>query len=125
MLHIYSHAGNFGVLWYQYRSLSHLSSSRTLPPPPPPPPPPPMTLAPSPSNSSRNTLEISDDEIDDLYNDISINGGYIPQHTPFTTSTLTNEFPLNSPVKCAANTRSGLPCRLYANPGSKFCHRHK
>ena len=80
-------------------------------------PPPPST------NSSNHTIDISDNEIDDILNDRGVFKD-IPNSTPVTTMTYTG-IGVEEFSKCQGNTRTGLPCRLTATSGSPYCFRHK
>ncbi len=74
--------------------------------------PPPSTS----TNSSIHTIDISDNEIDDILNDrVTPISTMVPTTMPGIIEEYSN---------CLGHTRSGLPCRLTTTPGSKYCYRH-
>ena len=122
--------GDWGKQWYGHFKQTNTARPLSLSTKP-------RTISPVPTLTTNNSQEISDDELDDLYKDITSNGGYVPKFpppsTPIPTSTLTphKDHTPNSTSssflgnqKCAAMTRNGLPCRLNANVNSPYCHRH-
>lgn len=89
------------------------------------------------TESSRHTIDISDDEVNDLVADINQNGGYLPNTNVAPTDITPNKSRYTPPLhssstpgieefsKCMGITRNGLPCRLGVSPGSPYCFRHR
>ena len=86
------------------------------------------------TNSSRHTVDISDDEINDLMTDNAAHGGGdFCNSTPVTDHTHSllsaggvEDFSCSvTSGKCVGVTRAGLPCKIIASPKSKYCFRHR
>ena len=83
--------------------------------------------------------DISDNELNDLYEDINYHNGYTtefpPPSTPIlpraTAATLSPHkyspsvtTSTSSQKKCVGMTKSGLPCRMNSSSGSPYCYKH-
>lgn len=92
-----------------------------------------LHIEPAPPTTSYMDSDISDTEVNDLYEDISQHNGYVPKFpppstpiVPTTAATLSphKDMPPNDHKRCRGVTRAGLPCRLNPNSSSPYCYKH-
>lgn len=115
LLIVHVSAGNWSFVWYRGQQHSHIQCCQHQRP---------QSLEGNATSSSSSNV-ISDTELEDLYADTALHETIV---RPMEDLPPTNLFPVSyttsTPRKCCAIARTGLPCRLPALQGLKYCHRH-